>query len=114
MKIIDIIKAKYPDIQGVSYWHTQYDGSSWAHPYDGLVWANKEIPKPTKTQLTNWAKEQAVIDAVNVVDKARLNADIIRKLERIDILSIRAIRTGDAVKMAEWEAKAQALRDQMV
>ena len=32
------------------------------------------------------------------------------ELERIDIKSIRAIRTNDNAKMAEWESKAQTLR----
>lgn len=114
MNIMDIIQAKYPGIEGVSYWFSQYDGTPWAHPYDGLKWNNTEIPKPTKAQIATWAKEQAVIDAVEVEDRLRRNAHIIRKLEKIDLASIRAIRTGDVAKMAEWEAKAQALRDMMV
>lgn len=47
----DKILYLYPNIQGVSYWHTQYDGTPWNDPYDGIVWENKEIEKPSKEQL---------------------------------------------------------------
>ena len=57
MNYLDIISLKHPGIQGVSYWKTQYDGTPWADDYDGLVWENKEIPKPTKKQLAQWAKD---------------------------------------------------------
>lgn len=75
---------------------------------------NLPTPKPTKAQMLAYTQEQGFIDAANLSDKAKRNAVIIDKLERIDIMSIRAIRTGDVAKMAEWEAKAQALRDLMV
>ncbi len=48
---LDKILYLYPDIQRVSYWHTQYDGKEWADPYDGIVWENIEIKKPSKKKL---------------------------------------------------------------
>jgi hypothetical protein len=57
MNIFEIITFKYPGIQQVSYWGTQYDGTPWNDPYDGLIWENKDIPKPTKEELALWEKE---------------------------------------------------------
>lgn len=47
----DKILYLYPDIQGVSFWHSKFDGTPWDHPYDGIVWENKDIRKPTKEEL---------------------------------------------------------------
>lgn len=57
MNIIDIITLKYPGIEGITYWNTQYDGTAWEDPYEGLVWENKDIPKPTKKELAKWELE---------------------------------------------------------
>lgn len=61
MNYIDIITLKYPEIQHVSYWGTQFDGTPWEDPYDGLKWENTEIPKPTKEELALWEKEVSPI-----------------------------------------------------
>lgn len=55
--MINIILAKYPGIQGVTYWETQYDGTPWDNPIDGLVWENKDIPKPTEKDIEQWKLE---------------------------------------------------------
>lgn len=47
----DKVLYLYPNIQGVSYWYTQYDGTPWNDLYDGLVWENKDMPKPLKIAL---------------------------------------------------------------
>ncbi len=57
MNIFDIILIKFPGIEGVSYWHAQYDGSPWDDPYDGLVWENKTIQKPTKEEIQEWSND---------------------------------------------------------
>lgn len=57
MNCIDIITLKFPEIQHVMYWNTKQDGTPWEDPYEGLIWENKEIPKPTKKELTQWAED---------------------------------------------------------
>ncbi len=83
MNIFDIIISKYPDIQGVSYWQTQFDGTPWKDPYDGLVWENKDIPKPTKEELLAWSKEasvKAVFESEKVSISRQLEYPPIEKL----------------------------------
>lgn len=113
MNILDIILNKYPEIQGVSYWETQYDGTPWNHPYEGLVWENKEISKPTKTQLNTWSKEAAVIQSytekTNIID----NAAILKQLIEIDKKSIRALRAGEPERLEALEQQAIELRTQL-
>lgn len=39
--------------------------------------------------------------------------EILAALDTIDRKSIRAIREGDAARIADWEARARALRDEL-
>lgn len=55
--IIEVILAKYPGIQGVTYWHTKQDGTEWENQLDGLVWENNDIPKPRLADIKKWADE---------------------------------------------------------
>lgn len=57
----DKILYLYPNIQGVSYWSTQYNGEPWENAYDGIVWENKDIPKPSQLELD--ALDDAVVEA---------------------------------------------------
>ena len=110
MSIASILAVKFPGINFLTDVRLQDEG-------DGNVYIkewNRQEQKPTKAQLSTWAKERDVINAVNSFETSSRNALIIQKLAEIDLASIRSIRTNDTVKMAEWEAKAQALRDQMV
>lgn len=51
MKIIELIKLKYPNIDKVMCWDTREDGTSWDNEYDGLMWCNEDITKPTYEEL---------------------------------------------------------------
>jgi hypothetical protein len=66
---------------------------------------------PTPEELDASAKVQMIIDAQKA--KAKQIADIQAQLDAIDLKSIRAIRTNDTARMAQWEAQAQALRAQL-
>lgn len=103
----DKILKLYPGIQGVAYWHTQQDGTPWEDPYDGIVWENAEIKKPTKKQL------DAVVGYSDEYLKQE-NSDIYRKLDEIDMKSIRALRTGDTSRLESLEQEAIALRAQLI
>jgi hypothetical protein len=72
---LDRILYLYPEIQGVSYWHTQYTGEAWDDLYDGIVWENTEIPKPSKEQLE-------ALDAIVVESEKAKRAEIARKVKR--------------------------------
>jgi hypothetical protein len=71
---LDKVLYLYPDIQGVMYWHTQYDGTPWNDPYDGLVWENKEIEKPTQAELDALDDETVENELNNRKEVARKNA----------------------------------------
>lgn len=91
---------------------TQYDGSPWNDPYDGLIWENKDIPKPSKEDLTKWARE---LEAEYALKQNKLaNEPIYQQLDALDIKSIRALRTNDINRLAEIEQEAQALRAQLL
>ncbi len=44
----------------------------------------------------------------------QLNADVLKKLEKIDLKSIRALRAKDDVKLLELEQQAVILRSQLL
>ncbi len=58
---LDKILYLYPNIQRVSYWYTQYDGTPWDDNYDGIVWENIEIEKPSKATLD--ALDDAIVES---------------------------------------------------
>ncbi len=66
---LDKAMVLHPGIQHVMYWGSQYDGTPWADPYDGLVWNNKEIPKPTKSELD--AVTDPMVTASKEVDRKK-------------------------------------------
>lgn len=59
--MLNVIALKYPGIQNVVYWNTQYDGTPWKDPYDGLVWENTSIPKPSAEDIAQWTKDYDLI-----------------------------------------------------
>lgn len=109
MNVTDVISYKYPGIQGIQYWYTQYDGAAWDNEIDGLVWNNAEIKKPTWDQLLIWEQEY-----LNNKNNQEHNQVIYKQLEEIDLKSIRALRTNDVDRLAEYEQQAVALRAQLV
>lgn len=109
MNILDIILYKYPNIQGVTYWNTQYDGKTWKDPYDGLKWENKEIPKPTKDDIASWENAASLIK-----QKEENNALVIQQLEDIDKDSIRALREDDTTRIQALEQEAVQLRAKLL
>jgi hypothetical protein len=115
MTVIDVIKFKYPDIQRVSYWQLQYDGTPWENELDGLKWENEEIVCPTQEEFDAWRVEyvawaqeeqrkQIIVEANDV---------ILQQLQEIDLKSIRALRTSDTKRLADYEIQAAALRTQL-
>lgn len=74
---LDKVLYLHPNIEGVMYWHTQYDGTHWADAYEGLVWENTEIAKPIKAEL------DALDDSVVAAELAR-RAEVKRKAVRDD------------------------------
>lgn len=112
MSIFDTLILKYPGVEGITYHHTKEDGSAWSDPYEGLVWENKDIAKPTKKNLRDWAIEfEAAYQQKRLKD---LNKDVYEKLDEIDLKSIRALRTGDTERLQQLEAEAVELRSQLV
>lgn len=83
MKIIDIITLKYPNIQGVTVWESQYDGTPWEDPYDGLIWENKDIPKPSKEQLQQWATDVDLLYRQKKAVEARIYPSVGDQLDMI-------------------------------
>ncbi len=57
---LDKALVLYPKLEGIVYWHSQYDGTPWEDLYDGLVWENKEVSKPTKEELDLVTDEQVL------------------------------------------------------
>jgi hypothetical protein len=108
INILDVILFKYPGIQQVSYWNTQYDGTEWNSPIDGLIWENTTVPKPTQQELDDlmplYCAHKAALEANNRVKQ---------QLADIDMRSIRALRSKDTAKLAALENEAVALRAQL-
>lgn len=71
MNYIQAILYKYPTIEKVTYWETQYDGTPWADPYDGLIWENQEHPKPTKEEIEAWILEYDLLDRQKIAVSQR-------------------------------------------
>lgn len=112
MNIIDIITLKYPGIQGISHWQTQYDGTPWDDSYEGLVWENTQIAKPTKEELDQWAKD--VEQAYQFQQNKIANKSIYDQLDELDLKTIRALRENDSTRLASLEAQAATLRTQLL
>lgn len=79
MNYFEKILYLYPEIQGVSFWETQYDGTEWEDPYDGIVWENEVIEKPTKEELDS-LDESIVKEALQ---RRKEHRNLIYKVERI-------------------------------
>ena len=112
MTILDIILLRYPGLEGVTYWNTQYDGTPWKHPYEGLKWENTEVPKPSKEDISGWEIEFA--SKWEFEQNKRNNQPIYDQLNKLDLNSIRALRTKDESRLADIEQQAEALRAQLL
>lgn len=112
MNILDIILLKYPGIQGVSYWDTQYNGSPWTKPIEGLVWENREYSKPTQQDLDRWTIDYNA--QLNFKENKIINQPIYEQLNNIDLMSIRALREDDTQRLTDLEDQAVTLRAQLL
>ena len=61
-----------------------------------------------------WQEAGGVPDPVDPPSAAEINAPIYAKLDELDRKSIRALREGDAARVAQIEAQASALRATLV
>ena len=77
--------------------------------YDNDINTGNQVNLPDGYTFTSVADE-ASLQAITLSPKP---SDIQAQLNVIDLKSIRAIRTNDTARMAQWEAQAQALRAQL-
>lgn len=109
MNLFDILSIKFP---GASFLHDiklQDDG-------EGAYIAewNLPQPKPDANTIKSWFLDKSVIEEYNTKQNKLLNQDIYKKLEEIDLKSIRAIRSNDLERMQELEQQAVELRNQLL
>ena len=74
-------------------------------------------PDPANTDYAAylaWVEAGNTPDPVDPPSKEELNDPILAQLDAIDAKSIRALREGDAARVADLEAQAAALRSQLV
>lgn len=76
---------------------------------DGITEWNMAEPKPSQSTLDAWAVELAAEYA-----KQQVNPGIYAQLDKIDLKSIRALRSNDIVRLAELEAQAAKLRGKLL
>lgn len=103
MNLYEIIKLKYPDIDFMSDVLLQDDGQG---PY--IRYWNLADPKPSTSQLEKWSLELEDLRQFQL--NKILNEEIHKKLEEIDLKSIRALRTNDIDRLQDLETQAIALR----
>ena len=70
---------------------------------------NMNEPEPSQETIVVWKMERAA-----EYTKQQVNPDIYAQLDKIDLQSIRALRTNDTVKLAELEARAVKLRGKLL
>lgn len=114
MNIMQMLLIKFPALQGVSYWLTQYDGTPWNDAYDGLVWENKDIPMPTKDEINQWMIDATILQQYTFSQNAITNKPVYTQLDEIDTKSIRPLRENDTARLATLASQAAALRAQLL
>jgi hypothetical protein len=75
-------------------------------------WNISDVPKPDQATLAQWEQEVSTLYTKKQNDIT--NAPILKQLDKIDMKSIRAIRTNDTVKMAALEIEAAVLRGKLL
>lgn len=75
-------------------------------------WSLEDIPMPSADDLQKW--EQEVSTLYQQEQFGIVNREILLQLEEIDKKSIRALRSGDAVRLQQLENEAELLRQQLV
>ena len=112
MNIHIILKLKFPAASFLEDIKLQDDGDG---PYI-KEWNISDIPEPTQKELDQWAIElQPQLEAQQVVIKYNIdNKETLEQLETIDLKSIRAMREGDAARIAELNSQAVVLRGKLV
>lgn len=110
MNIYEILSLKFPDADFMSDIKLSDLGKG-AGPFI-KEWNIAGVALPDQKTLDQWAVD--VSPAYAVQQKAITNAHITKKLDAIDLKSIRAIRTNDTARLAELESQAAALRAKLV
>lgn len=108
MELNEILRLKYPNADFMKDILLQDDGQG-AYIKE---W-NLSDPKPTQVDLDAWKVDPIIMSAYYIQQKGILNKTINDKLDKIDLKSIRALRTNDAVRIADLEAQAASLRAQL-
>lgn len=112
MHISDIIQLKFPEADLVNKVILQDDGNG---AYIAK-WDDSLGNKPSHEDLNRWDIELTEIkeekDSILILKEK--NKEIYKKLEEIDLKSIRALRTGDTNRLESLEQEAIVLRAQLV
>ena len=110
MNIYEILSLKFPNADFM-YDIKLADLGKGAGPFI-KEWNISGVAKPDQATLAQWEQEVSALYTKKQNDI--LNAPILKQLDKIDMKSVRAIRTNDTAKMAALEAEAVALRGQLL
>ena len=80
---------------------------------DNCIPVSEDIAREWANYRANEARDGVEPAPPVPVSMEVYNAPLLAELERIDLKSIRALREGDAARIADFEAQAAALRVQL-
>lgn len=106
MDLVNILKVKYPDADFQKDIIIRDDGEG---PYI-LEWNIHHLSKPTISQINKWGKEESVEQQYTALLNNKL---ILEQLTQLDTKSIRALRSKDDARLAQYEQEAVKLRSQL-
>lgn len=107
MTLAELLTLKYPNINFPQECLLQDDG-------DGQYIAGwfRQEPLPSAEDFRIWAEE--LEEEYQFTQNKISNKPIYEQLDIIDAKSIRALRANDSERLAELEAEATALREQLL
>jgi hypothetical protein len=114
MTLYDLLNLKYPEAFK-EFPHKvllQDDG-------EGVYireWNLEGVAQPSKEELLVLETElaPAYLEQQKLLKFKTVNEEVLKKLDEIDIKSIRALRTNDAARLSSLEVEAATLRAQLV
>lgn len=107
MNLADILRLRFP----IEFMNFIIQVGDRGRGPEIVMWP-EDYPEPNEENLNIWKQE--VLSIWEKEQFEAVNADTLKKLEEIDIKSIRALRTNDSAKLNELEQQAVILRQQLI